>query len=94
MEFLDQARGLLENLKKNARTLEQLQKEMDVASNDSMERLYGEEFEIVIEMSDIFTTLTLILDKMMENEDSSFVANRLRTQAESIVGGQDKYEFD
>jgi hypothetical protein len=46
-----------------------------------------------MEMSDIFETLNLTLDRMEQNEDSEFIASRLRTQAEAIIGGFEEYGF-
>lgn len=93
MEFLDQARALLNTLKKRANELEEIKIELETASLENLEVLYAEEFEIAVEMSDVFETLTIMLDKMSENEDSRFIANRLRTQAELIIGAHKEYDF-
>lgn len=93
MEFLERARSLLETLRKRARELDEIKEEMRVASFENLEVLYAEEFDVAIEMSDIFETLNLMLDKMEESEDSAFIASRLRTQAEIIIGEHTEYDF-
>ncbi len=93
MDWLEQARNLLESLKRRSRELEEIKFELNNAGVDELQHLYEEEFKVAMEMSDIFETLNLTLDRMEQNEDSEFIASRLRTQAEAIIGGFEEYGF-
>jgi hypothetical protein len=93
MEHIDQARNLLESLKRRSRELAEIKEELCGASVDELEALYSEEFKVAMEMSDIFETLNLTLDRMEQGEDAAFIASRLRTQAEAIIGNHSEYEF-
>ena len=93
MEHLEQARSLLDLLKRRSRELEEIKQELNDASIDEMEALYAEEFRVAMDISDVFETLNLLLDRMTENEDNMFLASRLRTQAEAIIGNHTEYNF-
>ena len=93
MDFLDQARNLLNSLKKRIKELEEIKNELRTVSNENLEALYAEEFSVAMEISDVFETLSIMLDKMEKSEDTNFIANRLRTQAEAIIGEHEEYNF-
>ena len=94
MDFLNQARNLLDNLKKTSVKLTEIKKDIETASPDKLEDLYAEEFEVMVEITDIFDLLDLYLDRLEEDESNTFISNRLRIQAELILGEFDIYELD
>lgn len=93
MEFLDRARSLLENLKRSSRHLEYIKEDIKTAGPDELVQLYVDEFEKIVEISDIFDTLMLVLEKLEETGDNTFIASRIKAQAESIVGKVESYDI-
>lgn len=93
MEFLERSRNLLENLKRAARNLGYVHDDLKTATDDELEALYDQEFDLAMEMTDIYETLVLNLNKLEENEDHKFIASRLRAQAESIIGAHSEYDI-
>lgn len=93
MDFLDQARNLLNTLKKRSEDLEEIKIQLKNAPVESLEKLFAEEFEIAVELSDIYYTLNLILNKMLLNEDTIFIAKRLKNQADLIMYEHEEYDL-
>lgn len=93
MDFLEQARNLLDTLKKRSQDLEEIKLQLKNAPVESLEQLFTEEFETAIEVSDIYYTLNLILDKMLSNEDTVFIAKRLKNQADLIIHEHQEYDL-
>lgn len=93
MDFLERARNLLENLKRSSRHLEDIKSDLKTAGPDELTQLYADEFEKIVEISDIFDTLMLVIVKLEEHGDNKFLASRIKAQAESIVGGVENYDI-
>lgn len=58
---------------------------------EERKELYGEEFEILVKMNDVYTTLTEQLVKLQEQEGMTFHANRIQKNANLIIRSEHVY---
>lgn len=87
MAFLiDTARISLEEMKRISKRLSEIDKELKVNTND-YEKLYGEQFKLILEIVAEFENLTDILDYLEKKDETlNFITRRLRQQAEVLIG--------
>lgn len=78
-------------MKNISERLTELDKELKVNRNDD-ERLYGEQFRLILDIHREYENVCEVLNELEKNEDMTFLARRLRRQAEAFIGEKTSYD--
>lgn len=87
MEILDHCRTLYNTLETVHRDLLYVEKELKNRELpiDEYERLYKKEFELAMDISGIYEDLCMNLEELSKQHGLSFLANRMRRNAEEMM---------
>lgn len=96
MEFLEKAQMLLQDLKKEKRSLEKVRDSLKnkTTADKDFEQLYAKEFDLTMRISSAFNKFKEAINQLEKNEDTEFIARRLRIQGDAIIGETHEFDFE
>jgi len=94
MDFLiKNARNTLDAMKQISKRLKEIDRDLKV-NKDEDERLYGEQFKLVIDLSREFNHIDDLLKHLECDEQTMFIATRFRRQANELIGERESYDIN
>ena len=89
MKDIDQARNLLVTLKELDKAVSDIEKDMTTGEYPYLEQ---ERMLLIMDISDTYEKLLSVLKRMSKDKNNTFIVNRLKKQAELIIGGVQTYD--